>query len=159
MPICYLLFYIEIKIAGWRQDYIIMYVNLNYFDSEDFILPSDILINPFCLKCDLVRLSLLIVCFIFFCFFSACDGHSGGAVDTVSLFILQVSRPHQTQLPLQISAPGLKKKKRDMSYLLAVYQNEENASAVHMCGFLHMHVNPSNDLNTDNKYTDNLALH
>lgn len=158
MPICYLLFYIEIKIAGWRQDYIIMYVNLNYFDSEDFILPSDILINPFCLKCDLVRLSLLIVCFIFFLFFSACDSHSGGAVDTVSLFISQVSRPHQTQLLLQISAHGLKKK-RDMSYLLAVYQNEENASAVHMCGFLHMHVNPSNDLHTDNKYTDNLALH
>lgn len=100
--------------------------------------------------------------FHLFLFFSACDGHSGGAVDTVSLVILQVSRPHQTQLPLQISAPGLKKnktKKRDMSYLLAVYQNEENASAVHMCGFLHMHVNPSNDLNTDNKYTDNLALH
>lgn len=69
MPICYLLFYIEIKITGRRQDYFIMYVNLNYFDSEDFILPSDILINPFCLKCDLVRLSLLIVCFIFFCFF------------------------------------------------------------------------------------------
>ena len=126
MPLCYLLFYAEIKITGQRQDYIIMYINLNYSDSEDFILPPHILIHPF--KCDLARLSLLIVCFILFFFFffppvtvtvegrsTLCLCSSGRWVD-----------PTRPNCCYRYQLLGWKKKqnkkKQDMSYLLAVYQ-------------------------------------